>query len=332
MMQQNSNFSLKVKVLHAKSVRKYQQQTHVWENTSRMMLFKFKILICPLCHMYQLQKFMWEVLKKCVQKFQDLASLMSKQIQQSQVENKTSCVLCAKSFNFISSLKIHKQYFMSIMEYKIKLCIEWAVEYHAAKQQFPPSKWKSFMQKLSENISNKPMFEKTHQVFCPWKCYERSSDSSLIPQAAFLQKYLNRCLIMHITHAFDMIFIGKMGICSINYLTFLHRVFSLLFSNVSSNGLSEKRQSHISCICLTFSIVRFQMYPQMAWMGRGIVTLVAFVLPFLHCVNKMQTVWHCLFWDKAFENTFENVQRRKVKEMQPMWLRLFWAKQFEDTF
>ena len=30
------------------------------------------------------------------------------------VENKTACVLCSKTFNFISSLKIHKQYFISL--------------------------------------------------------------------------------------------------------------------------------------------------------------------------------------------------------------------------
>ena len=85
------------------------------------------------------------------------------------------------------------------------------------------------------------------------------------------------------------------------------KVFNLIspdfspFSNVSANGLDGKRHSHIGCICLTF----------------------------LH--NELQTVWRCL-WDKAFENTFENVQRRKVIQMQPMWLRLFSTKQFEDTF
>ena len=109
------------------------------------------------------------------------------------------------------------------------------------------------------------------------------------------------------------------------YLTFLH----CAFSNVSSNGLSEKRQSHISCICLTFLHCAFSNVSANGLDGKRHSHIGCICLTFLH--NELQTVWRCL-WDKAFENTFENVQRRKVIQMQPMWLRLFSTKQFEDTF
>ena len=49
------------------------------------------------------------------------------------------------------------------------------------------------------------------------------------------------------------------------------------FSNVFSNRLPKKRQSHTGRICLTFSIVRFQMSPQITYLRRCKVTLVAFV-------------------------------------------------------
>ena len=50
-----------------------------------------------------------------------------------------------------------------------------------------------------------------------------------------------------------------------------------VFSNVSSNCQPERMHIHIGCICLFFSIVPFQMYPQSACLWGCIVTLVAFV-------------------------------------------------------
>jgi len=46
----------------------------------------------------------------------------------------------------------------------------------------------------------------------------------------------------------------------------------------------------------------------------------------------MQPMWLCILSGRQFEETFENVQWRKVKRMQPMWLRIQWCGQFEDTF
>ena len=57
----------------------------------------------------------------------------------------------------------------------------------------------------------------------------------------------------------------------------LFEFFHCAFSNVSSNCLSEHMQSHIGSIFLLFYTVRFQMFPQIACMIRGVVTLVAFV-------------------------------------------------------
>ena len=50
-----------------------------------------------------------------------------------------------------------------------------------------------------------------------------------------------------------------------------------VFSNVSSNRLSERMHSHSGCICLTFSTVHFQMSPQIAFLNRCIVTVIAFL-------------------------------------------------------
>ena len=101
---------------------------------------------------------------------------------------------------------------------------------------------------------------------------------------------------------------------------------------MSSNGVSEKGQSHISCTCLTFLYCAFANVSANDLDGKRHSHIGCICFTFLHCVNEMQTVWRCLFSDKAFENTFENVQRRKVKQMQPMWLRFFSDKQLEDTF
>ena len=56
-------------------------------------------------------------------------------------------------------------------------------------------------------------------------------------------------------------------------LTFLQCVFS----NVSSNVLPERRWSHIDCIWSTFPHCVFQLHPQIACPSGGIITQVAFV-------------------------------------------------------
>ena len=49
-------------------------------------------------------------------------------------------------------------------------------------------------------------------------------------------------------------------------------------------------------------------------------------------MKQMQSMQLCLFLGRQFEDTFENVQWRKVKQMQPMWLFIFTYKPFEKTF
>ena len=46
----------------------------------------------------------------------------------------------------------------------------------------------------------------------------------------------------------------------------------------------------------------------------------------------MQPVWLCIFSGRWFEETFDNIQWRKVQQMQPMWLCIFSGRQFEDSF
>ena len=50
-----------------------------------------------------------------------------------------------------------------------------------------------------------------------------------------------------------------------------------VISNVSSNLLSERMQSHSGCISLIFSTVHFQMSPQIAFLNGCIAALVAFI-------------------------------------------------------
>ena len=75
-----------------------------------------------------------------------------------------------------------------------------------------------------------------------------------------------------------------------NYLTSPHGGFS----NVSSNCLPENRHSHIGCICLTFSTVRFQMRFQNVCTRSYIITLVVFI-----CISPV-CVFQCLFKALAF--------------------------------
>ena len=46
----------------------------------------------------------------------------------------------------------------------------------------------------------------------------------------------------------------------------------------------------------------------------------------------MQPVWLRILSGKRFEDTFENAQRRKVKQMQPVWLRILSGRPLKDTF
>ena len=76
----------------------------------------------------------------------------------------------------------------------------------------------------------------------------------------------------------------------IAFFTFLH----CAFSNVSSNCLPLRMQSHIGCICFVFSTVHFQMYLQTTCLRRGIVTLVAFVWLFSTVRFQMSPQIVCL--------------------------------------
>ena len=81
--------------------------------------------------------------------------------------------------------------------------------------------------------------------------------------------------------------------CIITLVTFvwLHCVSS----NVSSNGVHRQLHSYIGCICVIFSIVCFQMCPQIACLWRSIVTLVAFLL-FFNVLFQMCPQTVCPRW------------------------------------
>ena len=88
----------------------------------RMMLLEFETCNFHLPSLLYLSTFQshgkhlwgryWE--KKMWTKISGLSITDVKAHQAVHVENKTACVLCSKTFNFISSLKIHKQYFISL--------------------------------------------------------------------------------------------------------------------------------------------------------------------------------------------------------------------------
>ena len=49
-------------------------------------------------------------------------------------------------------------------------------------------------------------------------------------------------------------------------------------------------------------------------------------------VKRMQPMWLCILSGRRFDEAFENTQWRKVKQMQQMWLCIFLCKRIEDTF
>ena len=61
----------------------------------------------------------------------------------------------------------------------------------------------------------------------------------------------------------------------------------LLFSNVFSNRLIEQMQSHISCMCVIFSNVSFQVSSKIAYLNRCKVTRVADVQNFSNMSQKL---------------------------------------------
>ena len=91
--------------------------------------------------------------------------------------------------------------------------------------------------------------------------------------------------------------------------------FSALHSKMC---LSEKRQSHISCICLTFLHCAFSNVSANGLDGKRYSHIGCICLTFLLCFNEMQTMWLRLFSCRAFKETFKNAQWRKVKQMRPM--------------
>ena len=47
--------------------------------------------------------------------------------------------------------------------------------------------------------------------------------------------------------------------------------------------------------------------------------------------SRLPTKGAILRWGRQFEDTFENTQRRKIKQMHSVWLCLLWPKFFEET-
>ena len=74
--------------------------------------------------------------------------------------------------------------------------------------------------------------------------------------------------------------------------------FDSAFSNVSSNWLPLRMQSHIGCICLTFLPTCFLMCPQTVSLRRGKITLVAFIWIFSTMYFRMyppiSCIWGCI--------------------------------------
>ena len=65
--------------------------------------------------------------------------------------------------------------------------------------------------------------------------------------------------------------------CIITLIAFFFTFLESVFSNVSSNGLYKKMQSHINTFVWLCSTVCFQMSPQITCTKRSITTLVALI-------------------------------------------------------
>ena len=91
--------------------------------------------------------------------------------------------------------------------------------------------------------------------------------------------------------------------------------FSPLWAfNISSNGLPEKRQSQIGCICLTFLHCVLSMFAQIVCQRKFKVTLFAFV-------------W--LFSIMSFQMCHENACLRRGKVKLVTFFRLFFTVRFQ---
>ena len=113
-----------------------------------------------------------------------------------------------------------------------------------------------------------------------------------------------------------------------NCLTFLH----CAFLNVSSNCLPEKRHSHTDYICLLFSTVSYQMFPQIDCPRRCKVTLAGFVWlehfrqllgPFYQCFEGFFKICDAMLpviCSSVLGQT--RLQTLQVKQMQPVWICL----------
>ena len=105
-------------------------------------------------------------------------------------------------------------------------------------------------------------------------CEFSNVSSNCLPQR--MQSPID-CICMTFLHKIVFCVFSALGSEQVS-LHWLHLFYfsPLCFSNVFS-GLSEMMQSHIGCMCWTFSTVRYQMLPQTVCPRRGEVTLVAFV-------------------------------------------------------
>ena len=113
-------------------------------------------------------------------------------------------------------------------------------------------------------LSNCRKTEQQHNFFC-------------IP-FSFAETKLFKCCHLSRQMIRNFVIFKGFSICPIS-LTFLHHVFS----NVSSNGLPEKRHSHIGCICLTFLHCALSNVSSKRLHNRMQSHIGCICLTFLHC-------------------------------------------------
>ena len=99
-------------------------------------------------------------------------------------------------------------------------------------------------------------------------------------------------------------------------LAFLHRAFS----NVSSNGLPEKRQSHIGCICLAFLHCVFSNGS-----SNGLYEKMHSDIDCIYL--RSSGFWHLLCWDQSYRFQFVPSPLPCAQTVASNWVKFidFWS-------
>ena len=102
-------------------------------------------------------------------------------------------------------------------------------------------------------------------------------------------------------------------------------VWRIRFESARNIWVSPNKSYHVSFHQLGYKTNSY--YPMWSMYSCKFV-----LTPFFMCGTDLRRSPLCFFFCKPFKDTFENIQRRKVKPMQPKWLCIYSSRRFEETF